>query len=61
MNDATMKAPPVAAKRPSTVTHHGIDVADDYAWLRDPGYPTVADEDVLAHLIPTRHWPQRHH
>ncbi len=56
MNDATMKAPPVAAKRPSTVTHHGIDVADDYAWLRDPGYPTVADEDVLAHLNAENAW-----
>jgi oligopeptidase B len=56
MSDATIKAPPVAAKRPSTVSHHGIDLADDYAWLRDPGYPTVADEDVLAHLKAENAW-----
>ncbi len=60
MNDATIKAPPstppTAAKRPSTVTHHGIDLADDYAWLRDPGYPSVTDEDVLAHLKAENAW-----
>ena len=37
MNDATLK-PPVATKRPSSVTHHGTTVRDDYAWLRDKGY-----------------------
>jgi oligopeptidase B len=56
MNDATLKAPPVAAKRPSTVTHHGIELADDYAWLRDPGYPAVADKEVLAHLEAENAW-----
>jgi len=25
-------------------------VSDDYAWLRDAGYPEVTDEAVLAHL-----------
>jgi len=50
MSDATIKAPPVAPKRPSNVTHHGIELADDYAWLRDPGYPEVRDQAVLAHL-----------
>jgi oligopeptidase B len=56
MSDTTLKAPPVAAKRPSTVSHHGIDLADDYAWLRDPGYPTIADEAVLAHLKAENAW-----
>ena len=47
MNDATPQRPPVAARKPSSVTHHGITVADDYAWLRDPGYPEVNDKEVL--------------
>lgn len=42
--------PPVAGKRPHSFTHHGITVTDDYAWLRDPKYPTVDGPDILAHL-----------
>jgi oligopeptidase B len=56
MNDATPQRAPVAAKQPSTVTHHGITVADDYAWLRDPGYPEVTDKEVLAHLAAENAW-----
>ncbi|HEU4649963.1 MAG TPA: S9 family peptidase, partial [Croceibacterium sp.] len=56
MADTTTKAPPVAAKKPSTTTHHGITVADDYAWLRDPGYPEVTDKAVLAHLEAENAW-----
>jgi oligopeptidase B len=60
MNDitrpASISAPPVAAKKPSSVTHHGIAVADDYAWLRDPGYPEVTDKEVLAHLEAENAW-----
>ena len=52
----TVPAPPVAAKKPSSVTHHGIEVADDYAWLRDPGYPEVTDKAVLAHLEAENAW-----
>jgi len=48
--------PPRAAKRPHSVTHHGITVCDDYAWLRDPGYPEVTDPDVLAHLKAENAW-----
>jgi oligopeptidase B len=48
--------PPVAAKKPSSVTHHGITVSDDYAWLRDPGYPEVTDKNVLAHLEAENAW-----
>jgi oligopeptidase B len=55
MNDASLK-PPVAAKRPSTVTHHGITVSDDYAWLRDKGYPTVDDPEIIAHLEAENAW-----
>ena len=50
MNDATPQRPPVAARKPSSVSHHGMTVDDHYAWLRDPGYPAVEDQEVLAHL-----------
>ena len=56
MNDATPQRPPVAARKPSSVTHHGITVADDYAWLRDPGYPEVNDKEVLEHLAAENAW-----
>ncbi|MBV1689688.1 S9 family peptidase [Novosphingobium sp. G106] len=56
MTDTTSARPPVAAKKPHSVTHHGITVADDYAWLRDPGYPEVTDKEVLAHLEAENAW-----
>ncbi|WP_353229865.1 S9 family peptidase [Novosphingobium sp.] len=49
-------APPVAAKRPTSMTHHGVTVTDDYAWLRDPAYPEVTDPAVLAHLEDENAW-----
>lgn len=52
----TLIAPPAASKKPHAVTHHGITVTDDYAWLRDPGYPKVADKEVLAHLEAENAW-----
>ena len=52
----TLATPPVAAKKPFTYTHHGITVADDYAWLRDPKYPEVTDKEVLAHLQAENAW-----
>jgi len=51
-----LAAPPVAAKKPHSVTHHGVTITDDYAWLRDPGYPEVTDKDVLAHLEAENAW-----
>jgi oligopeptidase B len=42
--------PPVAERRPANATHHGVTFTDDYAWLRDPGYPEVTDEQILSHL-----------
>jgi oligopeptidase B len=42
--------PPIAAPRPHSFTHHGITVQDPYNWLKDPSYPKVDDEDVLAYL-----------
>ncbi|QPD00556.1 S9 family peptidase [Qipengyuania soli] len=48
--------PPKAEKREHSYTHHGITIADPYAWLRDPGYPEVKDKDVLAHLEAENAW-----
>jgi oligopeptidase B len=47
---------PLAEKKPHSFTHHGITVDDPYAWLRDPGYPDVADTQVLAHLAAENAW-----
>ncbi|MGB7654178.1 MAG: S9 family peptidase [Novosphingobium sp.] len=52
----TLSTPPVAAKRPHVETHHGITISDDYAWLRDPGYPEVSDPAVLDHLKAENAW-----
>ncbi len=52
----TLTTPPIAAKKPHSLTHHGITVTDDYAWLRDPGYPEVSDPEVLAHLEAENAW-----
>ncbi|MGE4306202.1 MAG: S9 family peptidase [Novosphingobium sp.] len=51
-----VSAPPQAVKKPHSFTHHGITVDDDYAWLRDPGYPEVTDKEVLAHLEAENRW-----
>jgi len=51
-----MNKRPVAARKPHVETHHGITVTDDYAWLRDPGYPEVTDKEVLAHLEAENAW-----
>ncbi len=48
MND--ISTPPVAPVRPSRFTAHGQTVYDDYAWLKDAGYPKIEDKDVLGYL-----------
>ncbi len=52
----TMTTPPVARKVPHVETHHGIELTDDYAWLRDPHYPEVKDPEILAHLEAENAW-----
>ncbi|MFN2474511.1 MAG: S9 family peptidase, partial [Sphingomicrobium sp.] len=47
---ADLPDPPVADRRPHEYTRHGVTIRDDWAWLRDPGYPEVKDEAVLAYL-----------
>ncbi len=56
MSDSTRHGAPRAAKKPHSFTHHGITVSDDYAWLRDPGYPNVTDGEVIAHLEAENVW-----
>jgi oligopeptidase B len=46
----TDSLPPHAEQRPTSFERHGITVTDDYAWLRDAGYPTVEDRAVLGYL-----------
>jgi oligopeptidase B len=41
---------PIAARKPSTKTVHGVTLSDDYAWLRDPKYPEVTDPEILDYL-----------
>jgi len=48
--------PPQAAKKPHSFTRHGLTVEDDYAWLRDAGYPEVTDKAVLEHLEAENRW-----
>jgi oligopeptidase B len=48
--------PPRAAKKPVSVTHHGVTLVDDYAWLRAPNWqnvmrdPSVLDPEIRAYL-----------
>jgi oligopeptidase B len=42
--------PPVAATKPHSFEHHGIRIEDPWAWLKDPGYPNVSDEEILSYL-----------
>jgi oligopeptidase B len=56
MQDKSSIAPPLAARRPHTFTHHGITVADDFAWLKDANWQKVLHDpselapDIRAHL-----------
>jgi oligopeptidase B len=51
-----MTIPPMAARHPVPVTHHNRTLTDDYAWLRDPGYPEVTDAAILDHLKAENAW-----
>ena len=42
--------PPKAARKHHEHNHHGIVVQDPYAWLQDPNYPTVNDQEILDYL-----------
>ena len=44
------RKPPVAEQKPHSATHHGVTIEDPWHWLRDPKYPDVEDQDILAYL-----------
>ena len=46
----SLPQPPAAERREHSFTHHGVTIEDPWAWLRDPGYPHVSDENVLDYL-----------
>ncbi|MET1112727.1 MAG: S9 family peptidase [Allosphingosinicella sp.] len=46
----TLPDPPRAEPRHYSYERHGTVIEDPYAWLRDPAYPAVEDEAVLAYL-----------
>ena len=46
----TLQNPPVAARKPHSNEAHGIRWDDEWHWIRDPNYPDVQDEEVLAYL-----------
>jgi oligopeptidase B len=54
--DKAPVAPPVAPRHPHSVTHHGITVQDDYAWLKDANWqevlrdPSLLNSDIRAYL-----------
>lgn len=45
-----MTLPPIAKKIPTTTKNHGHEIADYYAWMRDPSWPKVQDKHVLEYL-----------
>ena len=47
---SSLPPPPRAEQRPHSSERHGVTIDDPYAWLRDPGYPDVKDEDILSYL-----------
>src|SRR5215213_10652563 len=51
MNKMTdLPPPPNAEPRPYSYEAHGQTIEDPWHWLRDPGYPQVHDQPVLAYL-----------
>ena len=48
--------PPIARRLPSTATHHGVAVTDDYGWLRAANWqevmrePSLLDTEIRAYL-----------
>ncbi len=51
-----LPAPPIAQKKATKSTHHGIEIWDDYAWIRDDNWqqvmrdPSVLDPEIRAYL-----------
>jgi oligopeptidase B len=52
--------PPIARPREHTESHHGFTLTDPYHWLKDPGYPDVNDEEILAYLSAENSYFEKH-
>ncbi|MEC9344469.1 MAG: S9 family peptidase [Pseudomonadota bacterium] len=54
--DASAASPPIAARKPASSTHHGIELLDDYGWMRADNWqevmrdPSLLADDIRAHL-----------
>ncbi len=48
--------PPTARRKPHEFSHHGVMIEDPWAWLRDPGYPDVSDDEILDYLKAENAW-----
>lgn len=46
----SLPEPPLARREPKRLERFGQAWSDDWAWLRDPAYPTVERPDILAYL-----------
>jgi oligopeptidase B len=44
------QTPPRATIKSTERLVHGVTLRDDYAWLKDPGYPKVESTEILDHL-----------
>jgi oligopeptidase B len=59
-NELTATLPPVAPRRPSQHTVHGVTLVDDYAWLKDAKWqevlrnPALLDPDITRIATPRR-------
>lgn len=51
--------PPIAARKPHSTALHGVTIEDPYFWLKDPGYPTVDDPEILSYLKAENAWFER--
>jgi oligopeptidase B len=47
---------PRAQQRPHSSTWHGETLSDPWSWLRDAGYPTVENPEILAYLEEENRW-----
>jgi oligopeptidase B len=56
MDQKSHLAPPIAPRRPHSVTTHGITIVDDYAWLKDENWqevlrdPSILDPEIRKYL-----------
>ena len=52
----TRQLPPIAQRRPKFLVHHGVELVDEYAWLRAGNWqevmrdPTALDPQIRAYL-----------